>query len=485
MKSLLNALILASEIISFCAVVNANESALRVGLPASSITLDPTGVQDQASLWVSRQIQCQLIRGRGRNIEKEAAEEIEFVGPKEIKFTIRKDLKFADGTPVTADDVIASINFLKRHRRIHRYILAGVESVRKVGPWSILVKLKKANPPMLNMLGLYSNPIFQRSFLARAERDSGVWNHSVGCGAYKLEPFTGKDTVIHLDPINGGRPIDFVLEGDPQSLLRDANSLDIFPMPLDDAALPKGFREERVFDPYQIFLSLNTKRSPWNNREARCSLFSKLDFRSAVASYGLEAKTANDLFPSGTLGYSEDSNFAAHPKKPSIEGHQSSIPNNDDHFCLSFLSVSVPGQYRPYYEQAITNIFTSTSRTSIENPERFGDQFLRSGCDGLIFGRKSNNLDGFEYLAIFTAKDDNPSGFIDQDLSRSIMQCRDISDTRKRAEAYREIANNIRSQCILYPILTIPYKKIWIKEGLLTPGIGEVSLNSYPLGGVQ
>jgi len=34
---------------------------IRIPLPSSTISLDPTAVQDDSSLWVSRQVNCQLI----------------------------------------------------------------------------------------------------------------------------------------------------------------------------------------------------------------------------------------------------------------------------------------------------------------------------------------------------------------------------------------------------------------------------------------
>jgi hypothetical protein len=62
---------------------------LIIPLVAKEISLDPRTVQDQSSLWISRHINCQLMRSSGRIPELEAAKEFRFITPTEIQVTLK------------------------------------------------------------------------------------------------------------------------------------------------------------------------------------------------------------------------------------------------------------------------------------------------------------------------------------------------------------------------------------------------------------
>ncbi len=106
---------------------------LRVPLFARQISLDPTGVQDQSSLWVSRQLNCQLVRQKGRTIALEAASDFKYLSPKLIEITIDQKAKFTDGSPVTSKDVVATLNYLKDSRKVLRNIFEWTKSYRAKG----------------------------------------------------------------------------------------------------------------------------------------------------------------------------------------------------------------------------------------------------------------------------------------------------------------------------------------------------------------
>jgi hypothetical protein len=46
---------------------------------------------------------------------------------------------------------------------------------------------------------------------------------------------------------------------------------------------------------------------------------------------------------------------------------------------------------------------------------------------------------------------------------------------------YQTIAEEIKKDCVLYPIATLSYKKVFIKKELLTPNLGQATLNDYDL----
>src|SRR5437763_8845426 len=84
---------------------------LKLGISTDAQSLDPIATSDNGSIWTQLLIYDQLIRPTkdGTKLEPGLAESWSANGPgTEFTFKLR-DAKFSDGTPVTADDVIASL----------------------------------------------------------------------------------------------------------------------------------------------------------------------------------------------------------------------------------------------------------------------------------------------------------------------------------------------------------------------------------------
>jgi hypothetical protein len=65
MKRILIIIIFFVANFPFITKADLDEKELRVTLQPSVISLDPGGVQDSQSLFVSRQVNCQLVRNQG------------------------------------------------------------------------------------------------------------------------------------------------------------------------------------------------------------------------------------------------------------------------------------------------------------------------------------------------------------------------------------------------------------------------------------
>ncbi len=152
--------------------------------------------------------------------------------------------------------------------------------------------------------------------------------------------------------------------------------------------------------------------------------------------------------------------------------------------CVSFLSVSVSSILQPVYEEWLRVHVKQLSTSSIDSPKDFGRRFSHSKCDGLIFGFKSNYLDAYEYLIILAEASANPTGYYDLALKRKIEMSQDINDNLQRAQLYQELSEQIKKLCLLYPLITIPYKKLFIRHSIQAPGLGQIPLNDYDLGKV-
>src|SRR5262245_4670147 len=107
-------LILSAVIIGLAApatAIAADAPTFRMAITEDALTLDPIASSDNASIWTELLIYDQLVRPSkdGTKLEPGLAEKWE-VSPDGLKyiFTLR-DAKFANGDPVTADDVVFSL----------------------------------------------------------------------------------------------------------------------------------------------------------------------------------------------------------------------------------------------------------------------------------------------------------------------------------------------------------------------------------------
>ncbi len=455
--------------------------SVSIALPVSSISLDPRSVQDQSSLLVARQVNCQLIRQRGRAITNELAEEVKLVTPLEVSFKIRSDRFFSDGTKVTPNDVVATLLFLKESRIVLRNIFEWVKSIRVEGQ-SVIVQLHHAAPQFLNQLAAPNYAIFSEKFLLRAKKDPQLWLNPIGCGDYKISRQSADR--LQINPVNSkvGVPIEFHYLGRNSMSKDELKAFDISPVTIDESTgAPEAYRAELSFDPYHIFLALNSSLPKWSMRNARCKFFSHLDTLALVSHYKGAAERAVDVFPRGVLGYSSQWAYQDH-FRAIREGQPT---ERIAIFKLSVLGVSIPAIYREEYKKFIETGARQVDLSVRENPKNYGENFRRSGDDGILMGLKSNYLDGYEYLLTFSEGGSNVTGDKGRALTSEIKASQELGDSNLRALAYQRLSKKIRDECLVYPILTVPYKKVYVRKEIETPGLGSVPFNEYALVNVK
>jgi len=151
-------LMFALASISYGAEINKNE--INVTLQYSRISLDPGGIQDSQSWFVSRQINCQLVRNQGGVYVLDAAQSIKYINPSKIILKIKNGAIFHDGTPVTAYDVIASFNYIKKSRNILGNLFNWIDEIQVINDKTMLFSLKHPVPQFLNVLSSTRYTIF-------------------------------------------------------------------------------------------------------------------------------------------------------------------------------------------------------------------------------------------------------------------------------------------------------------------------------------
>lgn len=486
MAKILNTIltVLTATLCSFAYSEEGPKSPLRalvIPLAASKASLDPRLVLDQSSLWINRQLNCQLVRHEGSEVVNDAAKKIEFKTPTEIEITLKNNVFFSDGSLVTAEDVAATFEFLKQARKVHRNIFQWVRQITTISSDRLRIALKKQTPQFLKTLGAPTQPIYSKNFLKRAEQNSDAWNSPISCGGYYIKEWTKDNrgrTVLALEPVREKlHPIRFLLTGTNNVPADDILQYDMIGLSVsgDSPILTQQYQVVELFDPYQIFFAINTKLLPWSTKEKRCRLLQSMDPEMLINAYNGAAEPSTDWFPRGIIGY-VNTQAKILPQTP---------VTFEQPFCLAMLGVSIPEPLRPTYLSMLKNIFSDVQSKVIDNTKSFGRSFLNSKCDAIIFGLKSGYLDGYEYLQFFIEEEANVTGWSDPKFAKTVKESQDIADSLQRAKVYHQIVGRIDHECLARPLMTIPQKKVYYRKSLSFPDIGKYSLDGYYLGLVR
>lgn len=197
-------------------------------------------------------------------------------------FQIRKGVKFWDGTPMTVDDVVFSLQHAAASKSQTYYYFKQVKSFEATGSSEVTVHMSTPFPLFVN--GLTYAPIFPKKFVedkgAKFGTPAGSTLTVMGTGPYKFTSFTSTGiTAIRNDGYWGKKPtiekIKFSFITDPQTLQLAfrSGSVDWVPdIPLDQSPQWQSISNSTVMfsQPMaSIFLAFNVTKPPFNDVHVR------------------------------------------------------------------------------------------------------------------------------------------------------------------------------------------------------------------------
>jgi microcin C transport system substrate-binding protein len=103
---------------------------------------------------------------------------------------LRPEAKFADGSPLTAADVVFSFDVLKeKGHPTYRLLLSDVESATAVDPTAVRYMFKGDQTRDLPLV-VAQLPIFSKTFYATRDFDKTTLEPPLGSGPYKIAKFS-------------------------------------------------------------------------------------------------------------------------------------------------------------------------------------------------------------------------------------------------------------------------------------------------------
>ena len=161
MKRLLEAATLALCLAAAQALpVTAAAQTLRWASQGDPLTMDPHAQNEGLTNAMNGQVYEYLVgRDKQLNLVPQLATEWRQTGPLQWRMKLRENVKFHDGTPFTADDVVFSVNRAKEPTSQIAVYANAVGEVRKVDPLTVEFNLSQVNPIFLQ----HVNTIFMMS----------------------------------------------------------------------------------------------------------------------------------------------------------------------------------------------------------------------------------------------------------------------------------------------------------------------------------
>ncbi len=194
-----------------CVVHGAAAESFRWASANDITTLDPHANPDAFSDGVLHGLYERLaMRDKDHNLAPALATRWQQVNPTTLRFFLRPGVRFHDGSVMTADDVVFSLDRVRRPTSDHKEAMAGVKSVLKVDAMTVDVVSEKPMAPLLSHVTTLA--IMSKAWLLQhgaaephdyaGNKESHTGRHAMGTGPYKLKSFEPGAKLV-LEPHTG------------------------------------------------------------------------------------------------------------------------------------------------------------------------------------------------------------------------------------------------------------------------------------------
>ena len=140
--------LLAAALLAFSATTQA--ATLRWGAQNDILTLDPHSQNHATTSAILQHTYEGLTRySKTYGVEPCLATAWQQISPTQLRFTLRKGVKFHDGSPFTADDVVFSYTRVLQPQGTMQIYVSGVKEVKKVDDHTVDFLLSGPNPVLL------------------------------------------------------------------------------------------------------------------------------------------------------------------------------------------------------------------------------------------------------------------------------------------------------------------------------------------------
>lgn len=292
-----------------------------VALDSDIVKLDPAFAYDFTTNPVVDQITEGLLAFNDKNeLVPALASAWKMTDDTTYVYTIRNDVCFSDGTPMTMDDVLFSIK-RTRDPATASYLLSmfsDVKSVEKTGDWELTVKLTEPSATWKYIFATTAGHIISKAYYDKHESDFGTAEGGLlGTGPFAFQSWTsGQEIVLTKNPNywDKSAKIDIdklvfkiITEDTTRVMALKSGDVDFTPnTPLDmlDTVKSDNKLEIQGVDSLGVtLLAFNTQRAPFNDPNVRQAIAYALDMNSIQTNVIKDAGKEATTMPQGPVLY--------------------------------------------------------------------------------------------------------------------------------------------------------------------------------------
>ena len=274
-------------------------ATLTWALPAPVATLDPAFANIQANTVHTLGYESLLVYASDGTLHPQLAESWAQTGLLTYVYRLRPNVKFWDGTPLTADDVAYSYNRIRDPKTGSGwgFFYSQVDTVKATGPSEITVKLKAPDPLFRFVPAMAGSRVISQKMGSAHPTDYGATAETtMGTGPYRFTAFAHDQSVTATrnDGYWGPRPqfdrvnVQFIVDQATAQLAMRSGQIDgIFYVSLDQIPAWQATGGASITTApglYVAYLAFDTKTAPWNDVHVRRAVARALDRRGLVHS---------------------------------------------------------------------------------------------------------------------------------------------------------------------------------------------------------
>ena len=191
----INTLVAALSLAACLAGGSAAAATLRWAAQNDILTLDPHSQNHATTNAILMHAYEGLTRyNKEYQVEPALATKWTVISPTQVRFELRKGVKFQDGSPFTADDVIFSFGRIKQPQGTMQIYVTGISEIRKIDDHTIDVMLSSPSPILLRNIvdfRIMSKAWAEKNKTAttqdyKAKEDNYASRNVNGTGPYKI-----------------------------------------------------------------------------------------------------------------------------------------------------------------------------------------------------------------------------------------------------------------------------------------------------------
>jgi len=326
-KILHAALILAVIAMAMVAPVFAgtDPATITVALPSDIVSLDPMDHNDIYSEKVSLLVFNRLFKfDTSFKVVPDVVASWKQPSAKEWLFTIKKGVKFHDGSEMTSADVKFSMDRSRESAKV-KHVLSEVESVAVVDKYTVKVTTKVAFAPFLFTLAHAGVSIVPQKYASSADK----WKNPIGSGPYQFVQWVSGDKIVlkknpnYYDKAGMAQASSLVFKVIPEATSRtialETGEVDVV-LSLDSNDVKRATADSRL-KVYQKpstdiqYIGMNAEKAPFDNIKVRQAFNYAID-KDAVVLVALNGygEVASSIIPSTIFGH-KDGPYSYDPKK--------------------------------------------------------------------------------------------------------------------------------------------------------------------------